>query len=1035
LQIPDALVTNVREGKAVLVLGAGASIGAVGPAGAKPPSGRELAGLLSDKFLGGKFRTEPLGVVSEYAISETSLTTVQDYIRSIFLPFEPAVFHRLIPRFRWHGLATTNYDQVVEKAYDSEPQRLQRLQPVIQNGDSLQDLIRDPNSVPFLKLHGCISRIASAECPLILTIDQYVSHRQGRSRLFLQLEEWGYERPLVFAGQSVQDPDLRGILLQLASLGEARSRFYTVTPDADDITTRFWETKRISSLKGTFKEFLEELDRRIPAHVRPLAALLPDTAGFQIQLRFARPDFVLSDACRRFLSDGVDYVRGLTAFASADARAFYRGEDPGWAAMDQNLDVRRKVLDTILADVVLIDESSRPKSLECILIKGHAGAGKSVLLRRLAWDATRDYDALCLFLRAHAELDVASVQELLDAVNERVYLFVDDAAEHVRDVATLVKRVTASGQRLTIVLGERVNEWNVYGAGLESSITDEYLVEYLEGSEIEALLGLLERHRALGTLQNASKAERVAAFGERAGRQLLVALHEATLGKPFEEIIEDEYHHIVPIAARDLYLTICVLNRLNVPVRAGLVSRIHGIPFELFKEQFFRPLEHVVHTSEDRAIRDHVYAARHPYIADMVFRRVLVHADDRLVKYLRALEGLNLEYNTDLRAFRQMVRGKVVDELFPDRGMADRVFRAARDLAGDDAFVLQQMALYEMNRQGPDLTQATALLTKAASAAPHDMAIKHSQAELNLRLADDARTPLERDQRLREAGRIARALRTERARSDGAHAFTTLVKIAVKRLELLLEEGEGGGVSPDLTSAIREAEEALEEGLQRYPNDSFLLDAESKLAQLLKDSERALLAMKSAFHANPKSGYIAARLARILDSKGDKAGARETIERALEASPTDRRLHFFLAKLLMRQAGDEHLIEYHLQRSFISGDSNHEAQLLYGRQLYILGRHEDAKKVFQQLQRARVPFDVRMAPAYPLQSSMSGRVRRAEATYWLVEREGLGDWVLAHKRNIASATAQKMGIGARVSFKIAFNFAGAIATDVRLIAS
>jgi hypothetical protein len=146
-------------------------------------------------------------------------------------------------------------------------------------------------------------------------------------------------------------------------------------------------------------------------------------------------------------------------------------------------------------------------------------------------------------------------------------------------------------------------------------------------------------------------------------------------------------------------------------------------------------------------------------------------------------------------------------------------------------------------------------------------------------------------------------------------------------------------------------------------------------------------------------------------------------------------LHFFLAKLLMRQSGDERLIEYHLQRSFISGDTNHEAQLLYGRQLYILGRHEDAKKVFQQLQRAKVPFDVRMAPAYPLPSSMSGRVRRAEATYWLVEREGLGDWVLAHKRNIASATAQKMGVGARVSFKIAFNFAGAIATDVRLVAS
>ena len=58
-------------------------------------------------------------------------------------------------------------------------------------------------------------------------------------------------------------------------------------------------------------------------------------------------------------------------------------------------------------------------------------------------------------------------------------------------------------------------------------------------------------------------------------------------------IVEDEYNAIVPQQAQDLYLTICVLNRLNVPVRAGVVSRLHDIPFEYFKEHLFQPLEHV----------------------------------------------------------------------------------------------------------------------------------------------------------------------------------------------------------------------------------------------------------------------------------------------------------------------------------------------------------------------------------------------------------------------------------------------------------
>ena len=127
MEIPDFLKTQVREGKVVLVFGAGASTGAVSSTGATPPVGAALGKLLSDRFLGGKFGSAPLSQISEYAISESSLIDVQEFIRGVFEDFEPAPFHRLVPRFRWHGLATTNYDRIVEKAYQAEKNRLQTL--------------------------------------------------------------------------------------------------------------------------------------------------------------------------------------------------------------------------------------------------------------------------------------------------------------------------------------------------------------------------------------------------------------------------------------------------------------------------------------------------------------------------------------------------------------------------------------------------------------------------------------------------------------------------------------------------------------------------------------------------------------------------------------------------------------------------------------------------------------------------------------------------------------------------------------------
>src|SRR5262249_3554918 len=160
------------------------------------------------------------------------------------------------------------------------------------------------------------------------------------------------------------------------------------------------------------------------------------------------------------------------------------------------------------------------------------------------------------------------------------------AADHAKELELLHKKIGREGQLLTIIMAERFNEWNISCSNLLPFLTQQHELGYLSHAEINSLLTLLEKHKALGTLSNGSKETQLEAFAERAGRQLLVALHEATLGRRFEDIIEDEYHSIFPVEAQQIYLTICTLNRLNVPVRAGIVSRLHGIGFNEFKDRF-----------------------------------------------------------------------------------------------------------------------------------------------------------------------------------------------------------------------------------------------------------------------------------------------------------------------------------------------------------------------------------------------------------------------------------------------------------------
>jgi hypothetical protein len=59
---------------------------------------------LAGSFLGGGYEEYSLSQISELAISETDIATVQDYIAQILAPFQPSEAHLLLTTFRWRGM-------------------------------------------------------------------------------------------------------------------------------------------------------------------------------------------------------------------------------------------------------------------------------------------------------------------------------------------------------------------------------------------------------------------------------------------------------------------------------------------------------------------------------------------------------------------------------------------------------------------------------------------------------------------------------------------------------------------------------------------------------------------------------------------------------------------------------------------------------------------------------------------------------------------------------------------------------------------
>jgi len=388
---------------------------------------------------------------------------------------------------------------------------------------------------------------------------------------------------------------------------------------------------------------------------------------------------------------------------------------------------------------------------------------------------------------------------------------------------------------------------------------------------------------------------------------------------------------------------------------------------------------------------------------------------------------LNIDYNCDRRAFRQMIRGRTLLELFSNDELINTIYEAARAIVGEDPYFYHQRGLYEMHRCNH--AAANRLFATAEKLAPQDFTIKHSRSEFLLKEAERARTTLERDVLLREAAQIAHALKA--ARSGEPHAYHTLAKIDIFRLSNLLSLPQKEPEQAELEVLVKTIEKNLTIGLQHFPGDQYLLTAEADFARLLQDSERVIKSLQRAFEANPRTSFIATRLAAQYRNSGKASEADSVFQKALNANRNDNNLHYQYAKILMENGETNgEILAYHLLRAFTPGDTSYDAQLLYARQLFLNGDRDGAKIVFVSLRDAKLAPIIKRRLLYPLPTTFQGTITRIEGTYLYINRDGINDSIYAHRDNVADAVWARLTVSMRCRYEIAFSFYGAGAQNL-----
>jgi len=1029
--IPKALVDSIRNKNVILFLGSGFAYNSSHPDGKQAPLGPALGTLIAKKFLGDEYVGQPLTYISDLAISATNLFEVQRFIYDTFEPFSPNESQKLFSEFGWKAIFTTNYDLIIEKSYSNNPKAAQQLSPVFRNTRE-QDIYKTLNTVPYFKLHGCISYINDDALPLILSSEQYISHLNNRERLFSKFRELGKDYTFLFIGYSNQDWNIRSILKELESLKDGRPRSYMVSPTFTDVEENYWNERKITPLKMGYEDFILNLSLGISEVQRKLSSVVelhskPIYQKFAIDVRENSP----SESLLKFLEHEVEFIHTSIPSTDSTPQAFYKGYFENWDPIIKNLDVNRYLKDRILEDIIFQDSFQDKNKSFFFCIKGYAGSGKSVLLRRLAWESAATFDKFSIFLKANVPLRTEPMLELANYVKERIYLFIDDSINNEPGIIHLLNKLDKEGIPVTIISTGSTNLLNE-AETLRTYIDEDYELSYLSEREIEELIGKLTLHKSLGYLANKSLIDQKEALSEQSGRVLLVALHEATGGKNFEEIILNEYNSINDETAKSLYLTVAILHRLGSYARAGLISRVHDISFNEFKRKFFKPLEYIVFDEKNYTIGDYIYKTRHPIIAQMIFNTVLVNPQSRYDEYIRIFNFLDIDYNSDRAAFLAMTKAKQLIQLFSDPIKLRNLYNAAEQCSPEDPRLLQQRAIMEMTIPGGDANKADEYLKRALVLLPKDPLISHSLAENALKKAERAVTTLERNVYIEMAQNLSKEI--IKKHPNQAYSYHTILKT---KLLVLKDQLKQAG-KPSIEVIIKDIEKSLQTAKQHFPEQEFIMDIEARFKEAIDNEPRALEILRQAYDLNKASPYIALRYAKTLENRGSLEEALQVLEQTIKLNPNEFDVAFRYAYLLSQQLNPNYvqIISYY-RRSFTLGDNRYESQFWYGRALYINNEIEKATEQFKTLSRAKVNPEFKKTPRGVMDSkdnirTFRGSIARIEASYAFLTREAFSDHIFIYRHSLKLDWI-KLKVGGRVSFSIMFNYYGPVAMDIKLI--
>jgi Mrp family chromosome partitioning ATPase len=791
------LKSQVSRGEVILFTGAGFSLGAKDHSGRPVPSVNDLKKEIWSLLYPDEAYDQYSSIGDLYgAALHQKKNELANLIRSRLTvrPDDLPEYYLPLFNFPWLRCYTLNIDDL-ESAVGRRFE-LQRQPITISAREAGDHLPGGPaQGLEIIHLNGVVPNAPES---LTFSETQYAERIASQEPWYARCAVELTSRPVIFIGTVLSESLLwhhMELRKQRGNLGrDLRPTSILVTKEMSLPRRDILRDLRINWVQGTAEEFATEILPQLNIEA---------TRGFSFIRQHAesRPPEPV-----RLVSQILDDLPAIQT-------EYLLGDQPQWADLLNGKAIERAHDDALLktANAILNGESLAT----ALALTGTAGTGKSTALMSLALKLSGSGIPV-VWVDKDTEAGPTRMRQRVREFPEKVVLAIDDADMYGRELNNLLRDLVPHTPNFLFVFAVRAGKLDQITTVMrahEDMKIQEHVVPPLTDGDIDSLIDVLDKNHRLGLLTGKNPEQRRDAFRRQAGRQLLVAMIQATSDENFEKKAQDEYNELEQ-TQKYPYALIAVTTALRYSLTKDEILLAQGDAHEEALVALDRlTARHLVFFNPQRAD----YQCRHRVIADIVFGKLKEQGElsEVLVGMTWALATKSGVIDRYSRTGRFLIRLINHEFLMSTIGMMtarDLYTKLEGVLGGDYHYWLQRGSL---EVESGDIRKAENFLGAARSLGEGDFRVDTAYGYMLMRKAVDTHSDIHAEEYLNAGIELLEDV-IDRSGAHNSHPYHVLGSQGIAWVHRC------GWTTDKKRAFLSRLVEIVERGLEQHPTSQDL---------------------------------------------------------------------------------------------------------------------------------------------------------------------------------------------------------------------